>query len=242
MRCGSAEHTVDLQKVALSSGQLLFVLPHQVHTPPAFSKGNDFFKLTFDENCLSELPSAFPFLLDPLNMRTINFDQPAQARVGSLFAMLHELLLTNNNKERTPLVLAHLNTLLTEFNAAYLMRAESAELSTLGSSKFSAFKQLVESDLSVRRSVRDFAAELALGSNQLYRIVKKHAGISPNEYIKSRTMLEAKRLLRYSDLSVKELAFQLGFTDPDHFSRLFKKSTGRSVSAYLAHVQEPSSK
>ena len=50
-------------------------------------------------------------------------------------------------------------------------------------------------------------------------------------------MIEAQRKLRYSNLSVKELAYELGFNDPDYFSRLFKKSTGKSVSDFL-HSQD----
>ncbi len=242
MRSGSLEHLVDLRKVAISSGQVLFVLPHQVHTPSAPNSRNDYLKLSFDEDCLSELPQSFRFLLDPLNLQTITFDRAAQDRVSALFEMLRELLLSSGNKERTPLILAHLNALLTEFNAAYSTSAESIDHSSPGSSKFVEFKQLVEADLSARQAVRDFAEKLAIGPKQLYRIVREHAGISPKEYITSRTMLEAQRKLRYSNISVKELAFELGFNDPDHFSRLFKKSTGRSVSAYLAHVQDPSSK
>jgi len=44
---------------------------------------------------------------------------------------------------------------------------------------------------------------------------------------------EAQRKLRYSNTSIKELAYELGFNDPDCFSRLFKKSTGKSASEFL---------
>jgi AraC family transcriptional activator of pobA len=54
-------------------------------------------------------------------------------------------------------------------------------------------------------------------------------------------MMEAQRKLLYSNLSVKELAYELGFNDPDYFSRLFKKSTGESVSDFL-RSQDLSSK
>ena len=50
-------------------------------------------------------------------------------------------------------------------------------------------------------------------------------------------MMEAQRKLRYSNISAKELAYELGFNEPDYFSRLFKKSTGKSVSDFL-HSQD----
>jgi len=52
----------------------------------------------------------------------------------------------------------------------------------------------------------------------------------------SRLILEAQRKLQYSTLSVKELAYELGFNDPGYFSRLFKKNTGKSVSRYRADL------
>ena len=55
-------------------------------------------------------------------------------------------------------------------------------------------------------------------------------------------MLEAQRKLHYSKLSAKEVAYELGFSDPDYFSRLFKKSTGKSVSSYLEDLQDLSGK
>ncbi|WP_236049715.1 helix-turn-helix domain-containing protein [Hymenobacter negativus] len=46
-------------------------------------------------------------------------------------------------------------------------------------------------------------------------------------------MLEAKRRLYYSHGSIKELAYDLGFNDLEYFSRLFKKTTGQTVSMYM---------
>jgi AraC-like DNA-binding protein len=49
-------------------------------------------------------------------------------------------------------------------------------------------------------------------------------------------VLEAQRRLYYSETSVKELAYELGFNDPDYFSKLFKKQTGQSISQFLEQV------
>jgi YesN/AraC family two-component response regulator len=55
-------------------------------------------------------------------------------------------------------------------------------------------------------------------------------------------MIEAQRKLLYSNLSVKELAYELGFNDPDYFSKLFKKCTGKNVTAFLKDPQDLSGK
>src|SRR4051812_21857 len=60
---GSSQHGVDLQQFEIKSDELLFVLPHQIHQLPTTKHGTDYFKLGFDENCLSLLPKQYPFLL-----------------------------------------------------------------------------------------------------------------------------------------------------------------------------------
>jgi len=55
---------------------------------------------------------------------------------------------------------------------------------------------------------------------------------SPSQIIKDRLILEAKRQLKFSNKTVKEIAFELGFDDPAYFSRLFSKGTGSSPAKY----------
>jgi AraC-like DNA-binding protein len=54
------------------------------------------------------------------------------------------------------------------------------------------------------------------------------AGLSPKEYILSQLTIEAKRMAMFSNLSVKEIGYSLGFEDASHFSRFFKQQTGLS--------------
>jgi AraC-like DNA-binding protein len=54
----------------------------------------------------------------------------------------------------------------------------------------------------------------------------------PNEIIKNRIILEAKRLLVHTDMKAKEIAYNLGYEDPAYFSRLFFIKTGESPSSF----------
>jgi AraC-like DNA-binding protein len=96
----------------------------------------------------------------------------------------------------------------------------------------------VETHLTEQPSINTIAEKLALSTNSLYRIVKEFSGTSPKDFITNRLMIEAQRKLHYSNLSVKELAYELGFNDPDYFSRLFKKCTGKNVSEVLENRQD----
>ena len=82
------------------------------------------------------------------------------------------------------------------------------------------------------------AERMAAGRTGLPVVAKEFSGVSPKEFITNRLMLEAQRKLFYSETSVKELAYELGFNDPDYFSKLFKKNTGKSVTQFVESIQD----
>lgn len=71
----------------------------------------------------------------------------------------------------------------------------------------------------------DYAEKLRLSIRTLNFTIKKYTGLSAGEYIRSKTIIEAKRLLCYTSLGVKEIAHELGFLDACYFSRYFKRET-----------------
>ncbi len=233
---GSVTYKLDLQDITITDGDLLFAMPNQVFVPPAKTGNLNYFKILFDENTLALLPQRFPFLVNPLNSQTIPLDNTARERVRKVFEILNQLLHAEKHLTDPEITLAYLNLLLSELNSAYF-KNETVDIVNTNLSKFVEFKLMVETHLTEQPSINTIAEKLALTTNSLYRLVKEHSGTSPKDFITNRLMIEARRKLRYSKLSVKELAYELGFNDPDYFSRLFKKSTGQSVSDFL-HSQD----
>lgn len=222
-------HGVDLERFEIKNNELLFILPHQIHHLPTTKQGTDYYKLGFDEECLSLLPRQYPFLINPFNSQKIQFTTSASVRLKSIFEMLLGLLKElNTNPE---LILAHLNTLLTEINAAYF--STDKYLADDNLSKYIRFKLIVENSLTDHPTIIEIAEKLAINTNSLYSIVKHYSGFSPKEFITNRLVLEAKRRLYYSKSSIKELAYDLGFNDPEYFSRLFKKVTGKTIASFV---------
>jgi len=228
---GSITYKLDLQDFTIREGDLLFAMPNQIFVPPAKADNLKYFKVLFDENTLALLPQRFSFLVNPLNAQTINLDNAARERVKKVFEILNQILNTDKQID-SEIILAYLNLLLSELNTAYF-KNESATVLNANLSKFVEFKLMVETNLTEQPSINTIAEKLSLTTNSLYRIVKEYSGTSPKDFFTNRLMIEAQRKLRYSNLSVKELAYELGFNDPDYFSRLFKKSTGTSVSDFL---------
>lgn len=239
---GSESYKVDLQNITISDSQLVFGLPNQIFTNPPKTTDTQGYKIALDENTLALLPHSYPFLVNPLNLNTITFDPVSKERVKAVFSILFQLLHATGKQKPVEIILAHLNTLLTEFNSAYFEHSNQETVSNLKLSKYVAFKLAVETHLTEQQDVHTIAEKLAMTTSTLYGVVKEFSGVSPKEWITNRLILEAQRKLQYSTLSVKELAYELGFNDPGYFSRLFKKSTGKSVSVFLADLRDLSAK
>lgn len=94
------------------------------------------------------------------------------------------------------------------------------------------FNFLVEKNFKEKHTVAEYADLLFKSPKTLSNIFSKMGSKSPLRYIHDRKMLESRRLLSYSDLSIKEIAFDLGFVDIQSFSRFFKKYEGVSPSEF----------
>ena len=240
---GSTTCSVDLEEISVSDGQLVFGLPDQIFNNVLHNPDDQHYALAFDENTLAQLPHSYPFLVNPFNSNKITFDAAARERVKGVVATLFQLLHAPGMQRNAAIILAYLNTLLTELNSAYFEQHNSEDtFSNPKLSKYVAFKLAVETHLTEQHDVHTIAEKLAMTTSTLYGIVKEFSGVSPKEWMTNRLILEAQRKLRYSQLSAKELAYELGFSDPNYFSRLFKKSTGKSVSEFLADLRDLSSK
>ena len=100
------------------------------------------------------------------------------------------------------------------------------------------FIALVDKHFRTIHSVSDYAEMLYVTPKSLAKRLKALNYSTPTELIRERIMLQAKRELRYSDKSVKEIAFGLGFEDPAYFTRLFKKVEADAPLVYRAKYLE----
>lgn len=73
---------------------------------------------------------------------------------------------------------------------------------------------------------------LGVSEVHMRRLFKKHIGLSPQKYIAHYRINQSKSLLIDSDLTIQEIAFRLGFSDSNYFSKVFKQQIGRSPSEY----------
>lgn len=94
------------------------------------------------------------------------------------------------------------------------------------------FNFLVDLHYKTKRRVSDYAEMLFKSPKTLSNLFSIYNQKSPQQIILERIALEAKRFMNYTDKQNQEIAFELGFNDPAHFSRFFKKMTQMTPSEY----------
>lgn len=99
------------------------------------------------------------------------------------------------------------------------------------------FRLLLDERCRTRQPVASYADAMGISAGQLTRICREAFGISAIEAIDRRAVHEARRLLVYSTLSVKQIARELGFRDEAYFGRFFRKQTGLRPTEYRHQEQ-----
>jgi AraC family transcriptional activator of pobA len=99
------------------------------------------------------------------------------------------------------------------------------------------FANLLERDFAAHHDAAHYAEALGVPPAALSRALGEVTGRSTKELVTDRVMLEAKRLLRFTDLSVGEVAHRAGFADNLYFSRAFKRHSGEAPVAYRERVR-----
>ncbi|WP_417668049.1 helix-turn-helix domain-containing protein [Roseibium sp.] len=90
------------------------------------------------------------------------------------------------------------------------------------------FRSLVEEYYRKERGPEFYAREMGMTTQRLNRYCRLFTDRTAAQTIRDRLILEARRLLAFSDLGITEIAYELGYDDPAYFSRVFRKEVGES--------------
>jgi AraC-like DNA-binding protein len=116
---------------------------------------------------------------------------------------------------------------------------EQLIVKTLGNDQIDTIRRfnfLVDLHYKTKRKVSDYAEMLYKSPKTLSNLFSIYNQKSPQQIILERITLEAKRLINYTDKQNQEIAYELGFNDPAHFSRFFKKMTQMTPSEYRENL------
>ncbi len=232
---GESTHMVDFQDITITDNQLVFVTPWQIHAMDK-TAGTISYGTSFGEELMNYFPASFPFFTNPFGNQVIEVPLPVSQRIILVFQAFNNVL--QDNDANPELVLTYLNALLTECNCAYFKDRQPATDAKDSLSDFIVFKNFMEDNFLNHPPVEEIAEKLGMNTNALYHLVKTKCGVSPKTYLTERLILEAKRKLYLENVTIKELAYDLNYNDPEYFSRLFKKHTGKSIPEYKVSVQD----
>nr|WP_315034136.1 helix-turn-helix domain-containing protein [uncultured Chryseobacterium sp.] len=100
------------------------------------------------------------------------------------------------------------------------------------------FKKLISENFKKNKQVQQYAELLSITPLYLNEAVKEVTGYPASFWIQQKILLEARRLLLYTTMDVKRIAFDLGYEDPIYFSRFFKKGTGMTALEFRSENQD----
>jgi AraC family transcriptional regulator, transcriptional activator of pobA len=113
---------------------------------------------------------------------------------------------------------------------------------SLSQNYYLSFINLLENNFKQQHAIGFYTNSLIITPKKLNLILVNIVGKTIGELIIERVIIEAKRLLAYTDLSAKEIAYELGFEDSHYFSRIFKKKTTLSPELFRYSIAEKSTK
>jgi AraC family transcriptional activator of pobA len=165
-----------------------------------------------------------------MSMSVITVDTVMQDEIEDLIKKMAKEY-TNHYVLRSEILAGLLNILVIHFSRKLQPRinelAQSKEIDLV--QKFIA---LVKIHFRTKKFVADYAGELFVTANHLNRIVKKITGTPASSHIQQHIITEAKRQALDANVSMKEIAYLLGFEDHSHFSKYFKNNSGMNFSSF----------
>ena len=227
---GSLDMMIDEKEFKLASGQLITITSGQVHSINKSSKAKGFIlEFTLDFFCKDDKDIELIF-------HNGLFCHFAMNEVIAVNKSIIENQLNNISEEldKKPyqyLISVHsrIELILVEINRAKVKRGDEI---WKPEALFLKFLEAVRNNFEHNYTLSHFAKILGTTEIKLNELAKFHAGKTAQNVIYGLVASEAKRLLIYGDLSVKEVAYQLGFNDPFYFSNFFKKQTKLSPKLY----------
>lgn len=191
-----------------------------------------FFKPDFLAHYPRPVRDEFPFFrLNELNHVQLNAAD--KASLDGQHARLLQLF-ESDHPYRVQMLQALLLALLFDCKRIYDGQEQTVQQRSQRGALVYRFQRFVDQHHLVHKKVADYAELLAVSPDYLRQVVRAQTGKTPSALIAERLVLAAKQLLLYTDLSVGEVAVYLGYTEPTHFGRFFRKQTGSSPAAWRA--------
>jgi AraC-like DNA-binding protein len=221
-------HYIDFKEHHYKKGSLIFISKEQVHAFKSL-KNNDGYLILFTENFLAKymVSADWVFLQQLFNYQLYH---PVVATAEKQFLefkalsekIYHEQMHAPDfAKER--ILHSYLNIFL--LKSERLRKDTSTYMEAAYHQEFLKFQHLLQKDLFKSRSVKYYADQLNMSSKKLNMITQETVNLPAKTYIISSLVLEIKRMLLNSTLTINEVGYKTGFDEPTNFVKFVKKYT-----------------
>ncbi|WP_068944327.1 helix-turn-helix domain-containing protein [Chryseobacterium timonianum] len=222
---GSGIHTIDFVDYHYSGPCIFLLHPRNAHkiqkntlSSGGVIKFNEYF-FTNDEPA-SKFLLKFAIFNDVDVLPVLNLSIPEAKKIKNLF----EIIFAETKVSGVPMTTLVLSLLKSLLLKIYQIKKESFPIDNLYTSnsiRFQVFQELVENHFRNQHNLTFYSEQLKFSTRTLNELCKRNSHKTAHQLIKDRLLLEAKRMLTYTDFSIKEIAFQLGFDDSSYFTRFF---------------------
>lgn len=156
---------------------------------------------------------------------------------GFISNLLNRLLIeyTETGSKNLEIIQSYLITLLFEINKNAI---KTNKVHTAATTLTTKFKELIYLHIKTQHKVSYYASMLNVTPNHLNKSIKSVTGKSPTKWIDETILLEAKYLLYQTNLTINEIAIQVGHYDQSYFSRIFKKHEGITPIEYRKMIEK----
>jgi len=228
---GSVTIVVDENEFVLGSNAVITITSGQIHYIKKAKSAKGFvLEFTYDFFCRDDKDIELIFH----NSLFCHFAMNEVIPLGKSVLVGRELSQIENELAQKPyqyLISVHsmIQLILVEINRSKIKQGgEIYKPDAL----FLKFLETIRANFKSNLSVREIAGLLNTTESKLNELSKLHTGRTAQSVVHGLTASEAKRLFMHEKLSVKEVAYELGFNDPFYFSNFFKKQTKQSPKAY----------
>ncbi len=222
---GSGWHQIDFAKYKVHPGQIFFIKPGEVHIWKMSPQTKGYILEYTDESLLKDPAGHQTFLrLISLLPDAISIPTKDREKIESLVRSMFEE--ADQKKFGFSFYLQNILNqflihLLRYFPQIYSQKKEEASVTQK-------FRGLIEEHFKLHHDVEFYAKQLGLNAKALTMRIARTTGHSARSLIQERIISEAKRFLIFTQLSVSEIGYELGFDDPNYFVRFFKSQSGQS--------------
>jgi len=223
---GTVQMEIDFKNYQIEPCSIIYVHPDQVHRTITDCRIVVYSWAISDEylnpeylKILKEIGSAKPVVLD----------QATFVLFRDAVLLCLKIEENRDNRLYRSVIKDSCNLLVALTTAQYLKSTQASAKPDRFDQITKDFRILVDKNFVVHKRPRNYADMLNISTSYLNECVTNITGHSVSWHIQERVCLEAKRLLAYSNLSVKEISGQLGFEDYPYFSRVFQKNAGVSA-------------